>query len=694
MPRKMFVVVWIVIGIALGFTKLTAQSAVIAPSRTANWSTAGAGTIPARTTQCGTTIAAYSGSAATINQAIQNCPAGQHVKLGPGTFTLSNVLNLTKSNVTLRGSGPDQTFIKFTGGGTCTGLGAFICMAPSGPNYPGGPQNTANWTGGYAVGTTNLTLSSTANLIVGSMIVLDQNNDSNTDNGGYWVCSTAGVCASSGESGVGRSNREQMFITRVTAISGNTVTIADPLIHPNWRTSQNPGAYWPNGTSGTVTGIGVEDLSVDYTNATGINSGMMLHNVNLSWIKNIRSVAMLPNDLRDHMMFYQTSHVTVRDSYFYGKPGFTTNYGLESYMATYILIENNIGECFTDFTVTDAAAGNVYGYNYTINNCYNNPNWMQPSAGFHAPGNAFVLLEGNIGAGLQLDDIHGTADFITAFRNRFTGWEPGKTAQTVPVHNYAFSRFTNVVGNVLGTAGYHSTYESAAGGSSSTCERSIFALGWGENCESGGTPDDPRVKTTMLRWGNYDTVTGTSRFVAAEVPSGLTAYANPVPSGQTLPASLYLSARPSWWSSSVPWPAIGPDVTGGDEPNVAGHVHSIPAKKCYQQTPVDPAYAQSRTVTGATYSGGLVTLTIGSNNATVGGTIEVSGVSPAGYNGSFLVYSKTSTSVSYGMLTNPGAYSSGGTVKSPNVRLFNAATCYSSSSPSAPSAPSNLRIVS
>jgi hypothetical protein len=31
----------------------------------------------------------------------------------------------------------------------------------------------------------------------------------------------------------------------------------------------------------------------------------------------------------------------------------------------------------------------------------------------------------------------------------------------------------------------------------------------------------------------------------------------------------------------MPWPAIGPDVTGGNVSNVGGHVYLTPAANCY-----------------------------------------------------------------------------------------------------------------
>jgi hypothetical protein len=86
--------------------------------------------------------------------------------------------------------------------------------------------------------------------------------------------------------------------------------------------------------------------------------------------------------------------------------------------------------------------------------------------------------------------------------------------------------------------------------------------------------------STVLRWGNYDTVNGAVRFSSAEVPSGISNYHNAVPASQALPASFYLSSQPNWWANT-PWPAIGPDVTGGNVANVGGHVYVTPAANCY-----------------------------------------------------------------------------------------------------------------
>src|SRR5262249_52331535 len=92
-------------------------------------------------------------------------------------------------------------------------------------------------------------------------------------------------------------------------------------------------------------------------------------------------------------------------------------------------------------------------------------------------------------------------------------------------------------------------------------------------------PADPVVATTTMRWGNYDSVTATTRWVAAEVPSGIAKYPNPVPATQVLPPSLYLAGKPGWYGSN-PWPSIGPDRSGGS--GRGGHVNRIPARICFE----------------------------------------------------------------------------------------------------------------
>jgi len=606
----------------LSFGVPATAHAQIAASRRIDWTRAGVtGGIPNRTTICSTLNPGA--TAGQINSAIAACPAGQVVKLNAGTYSLSSGIDFNgRSNVTLRGSGPDRTFLVFAGGVSCGGLGADVCIRNGALNSTGSPGNTANWTAGYSAGATSVTLSSTSNLQAGSLLILDQLNDT-ADNGGVFVCDASGLCATEGPGGTGRPGRVQQQLVKVTAISGNTVTIAPGLYMPNWRSSQSPGAWWSSAPPITMSGI--EDLSVNHGGSASVMSGVYFFNAYDCWIKNVKSL----NGNRNHVWLYQSAHVTVRDSYFYGtRNAASQSYGIETYMNSDALVENNIFQHVTVGMMTGGStSGTVFAYNYSIDDYYNVASWMQSSSYLHAGGIGFVLFEGNEGIGFTADAIHGTTDFATIFRNVFTGWETGKSQQTIPIHLYTYNRYVNVVGNVLGKSGYHNRYETAAP-SGTGGNTAIYTLGWSGNggTTDSGVPNDPRVKTTLFRWGNYDVVSGAVVWSAAEVPSALSPYGNPVPGNQTLPASLYLAGKPAWWGT-VPWPAIGPDVTGGQDPT--GHAYKLPAHLCYDSTSktggilnfnAAACYSNVQDTTPPT-----VSITAPSDGATGSGTVTVAG---------------------------------------------------------------------
>src|SRR5713226_165950 len=82
-----------------------AQQTIVAPSRSIDWTKAGAGPIPPRLTICQTLNPGA--TAAQINAAIANCPSGQTVFLSAGTYNLSAAITFAAhNNATLRGAGP------------------------------------------------------------------------------------------------------------------------------------------------------------------------------------------------------------------------------------------------------------------------------------------------------------------------------------------------------------------------------------------------------------------------------------------------------------------------------------------------------------------------------------------------------------------------------------------------------------
>ena len=193
---------------------------VLDPSRvpgSGGWSIAGAGTLPARATLCATVSLTGSDvmNGGAIRSALAGCTAGQAVKLPAGSWPVDYIwfgtsLSTMVSNVTLRGAGANSTFLTITAGGSCNGLGPTgICLLNASNDYAGGPDQTASWTAGYAKGTTSITLSNTTNIHNGTVLILDQLDDTFTtgDTGNIFVCQSSGasgVCSQQGGIGNGR----------------------------------------------------------------------------------------------------------------------------------------------------------------------------------------------------------------------------------------------------------------------------------------------------------------------------------------------------------------------------------------------------------------------------------------------------------------------------------------------------------
>lgn len=609
----------------------TELGSVISAVRRTDWSGAGAPSIVHRTTPCGATIAPYAGGPEIIQNAIDDCgrAGGGVVELAAGTFDISAGLCLA-SNVTLRGQGADQTTIVARGSTQRCGLYG-SSLAFSG-DFPGGfnvqnPPNQVAWTAGYAKGDTVLTLSGTDNLQVGSLLFLDQLDDPDAPiPDGVWNCKNQGVCSHDGAVQFFRPERNMVDVVRVAAIEGNQVTIERGLHMPTWRADRSPGAYWSSGLP--IVHAGLEDVTLD-TGGSSSSHGIEFSNAYGNWVLRSRIIDGNPTNPKRCVMcaFHGSVRNTTRSNYFYGSRGAvaaTGTYGFEMRAACDNLHENNIWEDNTaPFVQGQGAQGNVFAYNYAFSgwyvagdgawptDCYPsgtaglNCHWMQATARYHAIANNYTLFESNEGTGFNADALRGASVFGTSFRNYWRGWDPqggavgeaGKTQQTVPVQLYAWNRFFNFVGNVLGEPGKHSVYECATEGPTGACasvDQIVWALGYsGNQGHRDPINNDVRVKQSLLRWGNYDSVTGTARYEASEVPVADEHYANALPADRNLPESLYLSARPPWYGAEL-WPAIGPDVKGTLGPGE--RVSRIPARRCYESMSDDPAYGGNTVV--------------------------------------------------------------------------------------------------
>jgi hypothetical protein len=631
-----------------------AWSGIISSNRAVDWTQAGfpGGVLPDSSwTRCGPTIAAYGSSgspapATRINAQLAGCRAHQYVLLGTGTFYLNTPIVISdfsteKSNLVLRGEGADSTFLVFSGTGTGGGCYRDVISLEGDCQYVnGGEENVCNFTGAsttskvtvgtYTQGATYVSLANCgssipavgklSNLKVGSILILDQLNETN-DTGVVWNCDNSttangGVCAGNGSGGGVRENgpcngstcdrsQEQGFV--VVGISGSTIQISPGLYLSTWRISQQPQAWF---ATNIIKNVGAENLSVDTTTASGFISTFNLLACNGCWVAGVRSV----DSNRSHVRFLYTVHSVFRDSYLYkNQTGATSSYGDEIAGGWNNLIENNITQQITDSdpSCTAPCAGNVFDYNFDVNNTYTaGNNTIVPPFFLHASGDAFNLWEGNVGPSFSGDNIHGTHHFETVFRNVLPGWQ-SKCAGgpcvsgTYPLNLPAGDRYMNIIGNVMGEPSYHTTYQCVALASNRFCPAShtvggkdlmIYDLGYVQNsysvtytfcsqvsCSSTGNWD-PQVSAYLMRWGNYDVVTRANRFCGnssdtgwrttcsstSEIPTGTATYPNPVPTlGDTgagqpvMPASFYYLSKPPFFES-VPFPVAGPDVSNGN----------------------------------------------------------------------------------------------------------------------------------
>src|SRR6266849_234682 len=534
-------------------------SGVLDPSRAIDWTHVGAA-IPTTGstlgwTQCGSTIPAYGGPAATINTAISNCGIHQYVLLGSGTFTLNTSIDfVSRNNVILKGSGAASTTILFTSAvtGSFCGRGDGVAICAVSVNHGDGTDNDfanlASWTSGYSPTTTSITINTftkggIGNMQVGSLVFLDQVDDSNVPASDVYVCQTINVCSFEGGSNNGRkqipaTQEEPQIVTSISGSGPWTIGISPGIRVPNIVSSRAPHIWYNTGLP--IKNIGIENVTIDSRSMGAFSTVFFLDCYNC-WVKGCQMVGPGTHSNGNYQVWaYQSKNVTVRDSYFFGSTGTSNNYAMSNWTAADNLYENNSTQHMTFNNMQEGCIGCVQGYNFAIDDFYTAnrtaSEWQQASSYHHGSGDMFVLWEGNEGIGLTGDAIHGTSNLMTAFRDYWNGRDPtggssgGKTNQTNAVLIYTYNRFWNIIGNVLGTSSYHTLYSPCVAAATndnctSNANLSIYAIGYSGNAAQHTSPinNDPLTGAGLMRWGNCDSVTGfgSCRFDGSEVPAGL-----------------------------------------------------------------------------------------------------------------------------------------------------------------------------
>lgn len=474
-----------------------------------------------------------------IQKAVDDCPTGQVVYLPQGTYMLSKVLSIRKG-IVLRGAGNDKTLVN----------GAIAFDGSSGIYYS--PAVVS----GATKGSTRITVTDPKGFVVGTHFkILGTDDPSIVHRQGY--------------EGLWPEALSQAV--EVTGVSGNTIDF-------------KPALFWSMDVSGppkvTVYGKdwlrngGIESLKIRHNNSLSAEPLKFLYTA-YSWAKDVE----IENSKVQAIYMIWAYDCQLQSNYIHDSTmsGSGGGYGILLEQSTGCLVENNASRRFAaDILVDDGSVANVIAYNYQQDLKYYDAGWNQTSYGNHSSHPMFTLWEGNVGTTFFSDDIHGSASHQTLFRNRFTGWvSDSLTKQNFAVAFDTWHYDNNVVGNILGTAGKSLVYEmSPAASAYSFNSKTIYALGYAGS----GQPIDPKTASTLYRHGNFDYVTQSVIW-------------NPGVSNHSLPASLYYSSRPSWYPSSIPWPAIGPDVSGLS--------NKIPAQLCFEQGKMPNCFDSTGTINPA-----------------------------------------------------------------------------------------------
>ena len=583
----------------------TQSSGILPPDRdaSANWRMAGmlsVGGIPVRTTVCATVNPIGNGQNDTpnIQNAINNCPAGQVVSLAAGTFTIAegSTIQLSRA-VTLRGAGPTATILNRPNGAKVGSY--FPGSSPSAVINIGGSSasgSTTALTADVAKGSFSVQVSNVSGYSVGEIVLLDEASGSGWQpdrvNSGeqiwaspdYRVVWNMHSPSMNGDDCCLTSGIVQYFqvhqdhptneMHQIKAISGNTITFDSPVTI-SYRVSH--GAQLTPMIGGP-TNAGVEELAVK----GGDDSNIHFSSAAYAWAKNVDNSLYLNDGFRIESGFrLQLEGVYVHDAVWPVPGGAGYNISL-AFGTSEVLIENSISVRANKVMVARAAGtGSVIAYNYMDDGFISGSDgWVEIGLNAsHLVGPHHVLFEGNWGFNSDSDQTHGNAIYITYFRNQLSGYRKTFTdylnntvindqagccgpLRAAGAHAYAY--WFSWIGNLLGTPGAMNgwVYDGIAGFNAFP-PNSIWMLGWVDISPQG---HDPNVEANAIRDGNYDFLTKSQQW-------------HNTPGGFAIPNSLYLSSNPAFFGTSQ-WPWTDPTT---------GTIYTLPAKARYDAgTPNNP----------------------------------------------------------------------------------------------------------
>jgi hypothetical protein len=509
-----------------------------------------------------------------IQKAVTEAQQDDVVYLPAGTYRVDSAISLgSKSRITIRGDGPERTVIM--AGSQSSGI---VIQPADGGDWWYPHRLKLAIAGSPNKGDTTLVVGDTKPLDayprggIGQICQLSLKNDLRLPvvSPGHW-----------------EYLRRQL--SRIVARTDTTVTISPGLLF-DLPVELSP-VLRPAGRYAEL--IGIEDLTVDGTNSTAAR-GLILINASVGcWVTNVtmrkaeRYVFVL-----DGVLQCEVRHCYIGQRKSAAGPN---GGGLLMGVSSGCLIEDNVfADTFPDMEI-DNSSGNVFAYNFCddkavqggLLGCSINSN--------HGGHGSHNLYEGNVAPRFQCDGYHGSASHDTAFRNWFHGTSSQTDQFWICVNLNRFTRYYNIVGNVLGCRGYPWLYEvedvgfgydkhyfysfgfpnMGNGWSNGQTVQPSQGRYWADwermlASEPGKGPGpsgfqewDLDVKATTLLKGNYN-------YRDQGVPDSESL------GGVALPRSLYRTEKPAWFGD-LSWPPFGPDTDFEQ--------HKIPAQVRFAKEP-------------------------------------------------------------------------------------------------------------
>lgn len=495
--------------------------------------------IPKRSNICSTLDPVGGDNYLLIQNAIDNCPSGQVVKLNSGIFNIGKSIRM-KSGVTLRGSGMGRTVIK----GSSSVEGSFLL------GMTGSWQDSSSiaLSGKIEKGSKIIETSTPHGWNKGDLVIIDQINNPQgnpavTNQGNNGKCSW---CGRTNERSLGQIVKIQ------SVISPTSVEIEIPLY---WSYDSN---LLPQGTrlNGITKDAGIEDLTVDNIDSGSSkqsdNGGtIVMRGTSNSWLSAVEVIGSYQNLVH----LYGNYRNTIRNGKFHevilkipGALGPGRGYGIriDSYSSANLFENNQVYNLSPAFVMNGEVSGNVIAYNYIHDMLIEPSNWQAAAVQFHGAHPMMNLIEGNdIQGRFNADNTWGSSSHNTAFRNKITLKTNGVDRAMWDVDLQYNANYFNLIGNVIGTQNVETVYQYE----NVTVPRnpSIYRLGYNGDGDTSPTNNDNNVLRNVLRHGNWDSFNKNTLW-----DSNI--------SDHQIPKSLYLSSKPSWWGNN-PWPAIGPDLS-------------------------------------------------------------------------------------------------------------------------------------